>query len=67
MFGRSARISLDIKAGSPVILVPRSSKSPHMLVADLGDLTVENAFLWEESPGTIAYPLTKTRSLSGKE
>ncbi|KAK3737381.1 hypothetical protein QZH41_011519 [Actinostola sp. cb2023] len=66
MFGRSARVSLDIKAGSPVIVIPQSSKSPHMLVADLGDLTITNAFLWEESEGTIAYnPFRRATSLSG--
>lgn len=45
MFGRGSRVALDIKAGNPVVLVPRSAKSSHMLVADLGNLTVNNSFL----------------------
>jgi len=64
MFGRGTRVKLDIKAGNPVILVPRSSKSSHMLVADLGNLTVANGFLWEGSPGTIAYSKSRQRTQS---
>ncbi|EDO41450.1 predicted protein [Nematostella vectensis] len=65
MIGRGSRVLLDIQAGSPVILVPRSAKSSHMLVADLGDLTLKNCFLWEESPGTISHNTgQKRRTLS---
>ena len=48
-------MSLDIKAGNPVMLVPRSAKSCHMLVADLGNLTVANGFVWEGTPNTLTY------------
>ena len=64
MFGRGTRVALDIKAGNPVILVPRSAKSSHMLVADLGNLTVSNGFLWEGSPGTLAHCKNRQRSQS---
>lgn len=64
MFSRGTRVALDIKAGNPVILVPRSAKSCHMLVADLGNLTVTNDFLWEGSPGTLAYSTDKPRGQS---
>ena len=57
-------MALDIKAGNPVILVPRSAKSCHMLVADLGNLTVTNGFLWEGSPGTLAYSKNRQRAQS---
>ena len=64
MFSRGTRVALDIKAGNPVILVPRSAKSPHMLVADLGILTVVNSFLWEGSPGTVTYSTCRQRAHS---
>lgn len=64
MFGRGTRVELDIKAGNPVILVPRSAKSSRMLVADLGNLTVANGFLWEGSPGTVAHSKNRQRSQS---
>lgn len=64
MFGRGTRVELDIKAGNPVILVPRSAKSSHMLVADLGNLTVANGFLWEGSPGTLAHSKGRQRAQS---
>ena len=64
MFSRGTRVALDIKAGNPVILVPRSAKSSHMLVADLGNLTVVNGFLWEGSPGTMAYIKNRPRAQS---
>ena len=55
MFGRGTRVTLDIKAGNPVILVPRSAKSCHMLVADLGNLSVANDFRWDGSSGTLNH------------
>ncbi|KAK3881484.1 hypothetical protein Pcinc_014068 [Petrolisthes cinctipes] len=53
-FNRGSRLSLDISAGSPVILLPMSSCSQDLLVADLGSLTINNKFLWAESEGTIS-------------
>lgn len=55
MFGRGSRVALDIKAGNPVVLVPRSAKSSHMLVADLGNLTLNNSFLWKGPPDTLPH------------
>ena len=64
MFSRGTRVSLDIKAGNPVILVPRSAKSCHMLVADLGNLTVANGFVWEGSSSTLAYTNNRQKAHS---
>ncbi|XP_022802556.1 vacuolar protein sorting-associated protein 13D-like isoform X2 [Stylophora pistillata] len=64
MIGRGSRVALDVKAGNPVILVPRSAKSSHMLVADLGNLTVNNGFLWEGSPGTLEHSKRRQRASS---
>ncbi len=51
---RSSRISLNIEAGSPVILAPVSSKSKNLLVINLGNLTLKNQFLFAGEEGTIA-------------
>lgn len=52
---RGSRILLDIAAGSPVIVIPQSSSSSDVLVADLGRITVRNTFLTAGSKGTISY------------
>ena len=62
MFGRGTRVTLDIKAGNPVILVPRSAKSCHMLVADLGNLSVANDFRWDGSSGTLNHCMNSQRA-----
>jgi len=41
---KTFRMSLDIHLKAPIIFVPRSSVSPHVLVVDLGRLTVHNSF-----------------------
>nr|XP_002733622.2 PREDICTED: vacuolar protein sorting-associated protein 13D-like [Saccoglossus kowalevskii] len=48
----ASRIKLDVEAGSPVILFPKSSSSTEVLVANLGNLTIKNQFLYAGSPGT---------------
>jgi len=41
---RAFRLLLDIRLKAPVIFIPRSSSSRHVLVVDLGRLTVSNCF-----------------------
>lgn len=41
---KAFRVSLDIHLKAPVIFIPRSSVSHHVLVIDLGQLTVRNYF-----------------------
>lgn len=48
------KLSLMIQAGSPIILLPVSSKSHDLLVADFGQLTVTNSFQFAGDPGTIS-------------
>lgn len=50
----SARILLDIEAGSPIILVPHSSLTTDVLVADLGTLSVKNCFKFDGDVGTFS-------------
>lgn len=44
---------LDIEAGSPIILIPHSSKTSDVLVADLGRLSVRNCFQFDGDLGTF--------------
>ena len=50
-----ARILLDIEAGSPIILVPHSSRTTDVLVADLGTLSVKNCFKFDGDSGTFSH------------
>ncbi|XP_034152069.1 vacuolar protein sorting-associated protein 13D isoform X4 [Esox lucius] len=51
---RSARVLLDIEAGAPVLLIPESSRSPRLIVANLGQLRVRNCFLPAGTHGTFS-------------
>lgn len=51
---RASRILLDIEAGAPVILIPESSQSLKVLVANLGRLRVQNSFLLAGAHGTFS-------------
>ncbi|XP_074831975.1 intermembrane lipid transfer protein VPS13D isoform X2 [Carettochelys insculpta] len=51
---RASRVFLDIEAGAPVLLIPESSKSNNLLVANLGKLKVKNKFLFAGTPGTFS-------------
>lgn len=59
-FHRSTRISLDIKAAAPVIIIPVNHLCENVLVADFGQLTVNNKFLYAGSPGTIGTVCKKS-------
>nr|XP_046254049.1 vacuolar protein sorting-associated protein 13D isoform X1 [Scatophagus argus]XP_046254050.1 vacuolar protein sorting-associated protein 13D isoform X1 [Scatophagus argus]XP_046254051.1 vacuolar protein sorting-associated protein 13D isoform X1 [Scatophagus argus] len=51
---RASRVLLDIEAGAPVILIPESSRSPRVIVANLGQLRVQNCFLPAGARGTFS-------------
>uniref|UniRef100_A0A3Q3FFG1 Vacuolar protein sorting 13 homolog D n=1 Tax=Labrus bergylta TaxID=56723 RepID=A0A3Q3FFG1_9LABR len=51
---RASRVLLDIEAGAPVILIPESSQSPRVIVANLGQLKVQNCFLAAGAHGTFS-------------
>ncbi|CAL1546810.1 unnamed protein product [Lymnaea stagnalis] len=50
---RASRILLDIEAVSPILLIPHSSKTNAVLVADLGNLKLTNHFIVDGQPGTL--------------
>ncbi|XP_058797313.1 intermembrane lipid transfer protein Vps13D isoform X2 [Phymastichus coffea] len=43
---RSMRLSLELHAAAPVILLPVSSRSEEMIFLDLGELTAHNSFVF---------------------
>uniref|UniRef100_A0A8D2B1Q4 Vacuolar protein sorting 13 homolog D n=1 Tax=Sciurus vulgaris TaxID=55149 RepID=A0A8D2B1Q4_SCIVU len=51
---RCSRVLLDIEAGAPVLLIPESSRSNKLIVANLGKLKVKNKFLFAGFPGTFS-------------
>lgn len=51
---RASRVLLDIEAGAPVIVIPESSRSPRVVVANLGQLKVQNRFLSAGAHGTFS-------------
>ncbi|XP_064137368.1 intermembrane lipid transfer protein VPS13D isoform X4 [Loxodonta africana] len=51
---RGSRVLLDIEAGAPVVLIPESSRSNNLIVANLGKLKVKNKFLFAGFPGTFS-------------
>ncbi|XP_034732761.1 vacuolar protein sorting-associated protein 13D isoform X3 [Etheostoma cragini] len=51
---RASRVLLDIEAGAPVILIPESSRSPRVIVANFGQLRVQNCFLPAGAHGTFS-------------
>ncbi|XP_026189006.1 vacuolar protein sorting-associated protein 13D isoform X2 [Mastacembelus armatus] len=51
---RASRVLLDIEAGAPVIVIPESSRSPRVIVANLGQLRVQNRFLQAGAHGTFS-------------
>ncbi|KTF87777.1 hypothetical protein cypCar_00034814, partial [Cyprinus carpio] len=51
---RAARVLLDIEAGAPVLLIPESSRSKRLIVANLGQLRVRNHFLPAGTRGTFS-------------
>lgn len=52
---RGARIKLDIEADSPIVLLPESSRTDHVLVADLGQLRLTNRFIIDGKSGTLGF------------
>ncbi|XP_049609013.1 intermembrane lipid transfer protein VPS13D isoform X3 [Syngnathus scovelli] len=51
---RASRVLLDIEAGAPVIIIPESSTSKRVIVANLGQLRLQNCFLPAGARGTFS-------------
>ncbi|XP_008302450.1 vacuolar protein sorting-associated protein 13D isoform X1 [Stegastes partitus] len=63
---RASRVLLDVQAGAPVILIPESSRSSRVIVANLGQLRVQNCFLPAGAHGTFSLrDKDRVRSAAG--
>ncbi|KAL2092597.1 hypothetical protein ACEWY4_012395 [Coilia grayii] len=47
---RSSRIALRVHINAPILFLPQSSRSPNVIVADLGRVLVSNRFVMVEPP-----------------
>ncbi|XP_030278179.1 vacuolar protein sorting-associated protein 13D isoform X1 [Sparus aurata] len=64
---RASRVLLDIEAGAPVILIPESSRSPRVIVANLGQLRVQNCFQPAGAHETFSHrDKERVRSAAGR-
>lgn len=50
---KAMQLALSIKAGSPIVLLPLSSKSNKVIVADLGEFSLENSFHFASETGHV--------------
>lgn len=48
------QLGLEINAGSPIILLPLSSRSDKVIVADLGEFSLQNSFHLASESGIIS-------------
>ncbi|XP_060618149.2 intermembrane lipid transfer protein VPS13A isoform X1 [Anolis sagrei] len=53
---QSSRMALDIKIKAPVLIIPQSSVSPDVLVADFGLITIKNDFLFVKTKLRCSVP-----------
>jgi len=51
--GRGSRVKLEITAKNPTLILPESTHSDKLIVADLGNLTVNNTFPRDGDAGTL--------------
>lgn len=51
---RPLQLGLEINAGSPIILLPLSSRSDKVIVADLGEFSLQNNFHLASESGIIS-------------
>ena len=49
------RMQLDLEAGSPIIVIPHSSRTDDVLVVDLGRLRITNVFTFDGDEGTSTF------------
>lgn len=52
---RKARISLDVDAEGPILLIPKHAFSPDLMVGDIGHIRVTNSSRYDGDEGTITF------------
>ena len=59
---RCARLKLKVQADAPILILPRKTTCPDILVANLGKLHIENQFLHSSDPNTNGFSFIASRS-----
>ena len=59
--GRGSRVKLEITAKNPTLILPESTHSDKLIVADLGYLTVSNTFPRDGDKGTLNFENYETK------
>uniref|UniRef100_A0A1B0D2C6 Uncharacterized protein n=1 Tax=Phlebotomus papatasi TaxID=29031 RepID=A0A1B0D2C6_PHLPP len=63
---RPIQLGLEIKAESPIILLPMSSRSAKVIVSDLGEFSLRNAFRWSTDKSVISVQKRNIDESTGK-
>ncbi|XP_059608662.1 intermembrane lipid transfer protein Vps13D [Phlebotomus argentipes] len=63
---RPIQLGLEIKAESPIILLPMSSKSGKVIISDLGEFSLRNVFRWSTDKSVISVQRRSVDESSGK-
>ncbi|XP_055691450.1 intermembrane lipid transfer protein Vps13D isoform X2 [Lutzomyia longipalpis] len=63
---RPIQLGLEIKAESPIILLPMSSRSSKVIVADLGEFSLRNSFRWSTEKSVISVQRRGIDETTGK-
>ncbi|CAF1644295.1 unnamed protein product, partial [Didymodactylos carnosus] len=53
--GRSTGILVDIEADSPILILPEHSSNPNVIILHLGNIIINNQFLYENESGTLSF------------
>lgn len=59
--GRSTGIELDIKAGSPILILPEYALNKPVIILYLGNIIIDNRFLHDHDPGTLSALMNKPK------
>jgi len=59
--GRSTGIELDIKAESPILILPEYALNKSVIILHLGNIIIKNCFLYENEPGTLSSIMNKPK------
>lgn len=63
---RGSRIRLDVHAAAPIVLIPHSSRSSGVLVLNMGNLDINNSFLFSGQLGTISAKVKDGDKVQGQ-
>ncbi len=59
--GRSTGIELDIKAESPILILPEYALNKPVIILHLGNIIINNRFIHDNQPGTLSSIMNKPK------